>query len=76
MLVQTSQFSVLEEVRQPQHGYEELIEGAWLEPGLALLRKKVREDRTGKHRKEVGRKKKAIRHWMVGYQSGSILEGT
>ena len=26
-----------------KHGYEELEEGAWLEPGLALLRQKVKE---------------------------------
>ena len=29
-----------------KHEYEELKEGAWLEPGLALLRKKVRDDGT------------------------------
>ena len=29
---------------------EELKEGVWLDPGLALLRKKVREDWTEKHR--------------------------
>ena len=34
---------------------EELKEGAWLEPGLALLRKKVRENWTEKHR-NVARK--------------------
>ena len=33
-----------------KHEYEELKEGVWLEPGLALLRKKVREDWTEKHR--------------------------
>ena len=31
-----------------KHGYEELKEGAWLEPGLALLRKKVKENWTEK----------------------------
>ena len=33
-----------------KHEYEELKEGAWLEPRLALLRKKVRENWTEKHR--------------------------
>ena len=33
-----------------KHEYEELREGAWLEPGLALLRKKVKEIWTEKHR--------------------------
>ena len=33
-----------------KHGYEELKEGVWLEPGLALLRKKVKENWTEKHR--------------------------
>ena len=27
-----------------KHEYEELKEGAWLEPGLALLRKKVKDN--------------------------------
>ena len=35
--------------------YEELKEGAWLEPGLALLRKKVKENWTDKHRNVPGR---------------------
>ena len=38
-----------------KHEYEELKEGAWLEPGLALLRKKVKENWTEKHR-NVARK--------------------
>ena len=38
-----------------KHENEELKEGAWLEPGLALLRKKVRENWTEKHR-NVARK--------------------
>ena len=38
-----------------KHEYEELREGAWLEPGLALLRKKVKENWTEKHR-NVARK--------------------
>ena len=64
-----------------KHDCEELKEGERLEPGLALLRKKVRENWTEKHR-SVARKifleggwtqKKAIRYWMVGYQSVSSL---
>ena len=38
-----------------RHECEELKEGAWLEPGLALLRKKVRDNWTEKHR-NVARK--------------------
>ena len=38
-----------------KHEYEELTEETWLEPGLALLRKKVRENWTEKHR-NVARK--------------------
>ena len=38
-----------------KHEYEELKEGAWLEPGQTLLRKKVKENWTEKHRK-VARK--------------------
>ena len=38
-----------------KHEYEELKEGVWLEPALALLRKKVRADWTEKHR-SVARK--------------------
>ena len=33
-----------------KHEHEELKEGAWLEPGLALLRQKVKEHWTEKHR--------------------------
>ena len=33
-----------------KHECEELKEGAWLEPGLALLRKKVKENWTETHR--------------------------
>ena len=32
-----------------KHEHEELIEGEWLEPALALLRKKVKGDSTEKH---------------------------
>ena len=38
-----------------KHGYEELKEGAWLEPGFALLRQKVKDKWTEKHR-NVARK--------------------
>ena len=38
-----------------KHEYEELKEGAWLEPGLALLRKEVKDNWTEKHR-DVTRK--------------------
>ena len=38
-----------------KHEYEELNEGAWLEPGLALLRKKLKENWTENHR-NVARK--------------------
>ena len=38
-----------------KHEYEELEEGIWLEPALALLRKKTKDDWTEKHR-NVARK--------------------
>ena len=38
-----------------KHELEELKEGARLEPGLALLRRKVREKGTDKHRNVPGR---------------------
>ena len=38
-----------------KHEYEELKEGIWLEPALALLRKKTKEDWSEKHR-NVARK--------------------
>ena len=38
-----------------KHDYEELKEGIWVEPALALLRKKTKEEWTEKHRK-VARK--------------------
>ena len=63
-----------------KHEYEELKEGAWLESGLALLRKKVRENLTEKHRNvarkiflERGWTQQTNRHWMVGHQSVSCL---
>ena len=54
MLVQKSR-SVYWKKWAAKHEYEELKEGAWLEPGLALLRKKVRENWTENHR-NVARK--------------------
>ena len=54
MLVQTAR-SVYWKKWAAKHEHEELKEGAWLEPGLALLRKKVRENWTDKHR-NVSRK--------------------
>ena len=54
MLVQRAR-SVLWKKWVAKHEYEELKEGAWLEPGLALLRKKVKEHWTEKHR-NVARK--------------------
>ena len=43
MLVQRAR-SVYWKKWAAKHWYEELKEGAWLEPGLALLRKKVKEN--------------------------------
>ena len=48
MLVQTA-LSVHWQKWAAKHECLELKEGAWLEPGLALLRKKVRENWTEKH---------------------------
>ena len=36
-----------------KHEYEEFKEGVWLEPALALMRKKMKEDWTEKHRNVV-----------------------
>ena len=38
-----------------KHEYEEVKEGAWVEPGLALLREQVKENWTGKHRNVAGK---------------------
>ena len=46
-----------------KHEYEVLKEGAWLEPGLALLRKKVKETWTENHR-NVARKIFVEGGWM------------
>ena len=54
MLVQTA-CSVYWKKWAAKHEYEELKEGAWLEPALALLRKKAKGDWTVKHR-NVARK--------------------
>ena len=48
MLVQRAR-SVYWKKWAAKHEYEELKEGAWLEPGQALLRQKVREKWTEKH---------------------------
>ena len=61
--------------------YEVLKEGAWLEPGLALLRKKVKEILTEKHRNVAWKiflesgwtQKETVRCWLVGCQSMSGL---
>ena len=80
MLVQRAR-SVYWKKWTAKHECEELKEGAWLEPGLAFLRKKVKEIWTEKHR-NVARKifleggstqKKIIRYWMVRQQSVSSL---
>ena len=57
-----------------KHEYEELEEGIWLEPALALLRKKTKDDWTEKTSKccqksLLGRRLGAettLRHWLVG----------
>ena len=49
MLVQRAR-SVCWKKWAAKHEHEELKEGRWLEPGLALLRKKVKEKWTEKHR--------------------------
>ena len=54
MLVQSAR-SVHWKKWAAKHEYEELKEGAWLEPGLAFLRKNVKENWTAKHR-NVARK--------------------
>ena len=54
MLVQRAR-SVYWKKWAAKHPYEELKEGVWLEPALVLLRKKVKEERTVKHR-NVARK--------------------
>ena len=57
-----------------KHGCEELKEVSWLEPGQVLLRKKVKENWTEKHR-TVARMdaKETIRCGLVRYQSMSSL---
>ena len=56
-----------------KHENEEL-KGIWVEPALALLRKKTKEEWTEKHR-NVARKlalegrlgaEETLRHWLVG----------
>ena len=63
MVVQTARSVAKEKELAAKHEYEELKEGAWLEPGLALLRKKVRVNWTrkasecAKKKEEDGRKR-------------------
>ena len=61
--------------------YEELKEGNWLEPAVALLRKKTEEDWTEKHQ-NVARKlaldggwgaEETLRNWLVGCKPVSSL---
>ena len=54
MLVQQA-MSVCWKKWAAKHEYEELLEGVWLEPALAMLRKKTKEDWTEQHR-SVARK--------------------
>ena len=64
-----------------KHEYEELKEGAWLEPGLALFAKESEEELDRKA-SQCGQEdlferrldeKKAFRYWMGGCQSVSSL---
>ena len=52
MLVQTARSVYWKKKWAAKHEYEDVKQGTWLEPGPALLRKKVRENlnRTEKHR--------------------------
>ena len=66
-----------------KHEYEELKEGVWLEPALALMRKKTKEDWTEKHRNvarklvlEVGcRKNFSTLVWSDKKRMPSLPEG-
>ena len=54
-----------------KHDNEGLKEGIWLEPALALMRKKTKEDWTGKRGKKIGVGRwldaaTTFRHWLVG----------
>ena len=65
MLVQRAR-SVYWKKWAAKHEYEELKEGAWLEPGWLFCQRKVRENWTEK-RRNVARKifGKIFRYWMV-----------
>ena len=60
-----------------KHEHEELKEGTWLEPALALLRKEAKGNWTVKHRNAAvgdlaGRwldAKETVRYWLVGCKS-------
>ena len=54
MLVQRA-LSVYWKKWAAKHEYEESKEGLWLEPALALLRKKAKEEWTEKHRNVAGK---------------------
>ena len=75
MLVQSAR-SVYSKKWAAKHKHEELKEGVWLELAPALLRKKVREDWTEKHR-NVARKNflkggwTQKRHFDIGWSDVS-----
>ena len=75
MLVQQARF-IYWKKWAAKHEYEESKWWIWLEPSLALLRKKMNEEWTEKHR-NVARKigsgrrlgaEETLRHWLVGFQ--------
>ena len=80
MLVQRAR-SVYWKKWAANHEYEEVKEGAWIEPALALLRKKAKGVWTEKHR-NVARKifleggldaEETFRYWLVGCEPMSSL---
>ena len=60
--------------RAAKHEYEELKDGIWLEPALALLREKTKEElieKASKSCQKIGSGRrlgaaKTFRHWLVG----------
>ena len=54
-----------------KHEYEELNNGIWLEPALALLRRKTKEEWTDKHR-HVGRELVLEESWVQKDFSTSV----
>ena len=73
MLIQRAR-SVFWKKWAAKHGYEELKEGAWLEPRQALLRQKVKENWTEKHR-NVARKIFLEGGWTKQRRDYSMLIG-